>query len=382
MKNITLGNAIGMMGVVGLMASQFTAAMATQTIENYSLANPQANAPRVGDPVPDPAALVGSRFTYQGSLNLDGSPANGLFDMSFVLYGQTSGGSPLGVNNRLDQSVENGLFATELDFGEVPINGDDIFLEMRVRPAGSGSFTVLSPRQRINATPYAVRALTSGGANTGQWSINGSAIYYSAGPVGIGTSTPSAMLEIAAGNSSPQKIVDVKLNGTTRFSVQTNGGTTVGLGPPSAIGTAPVNGLAVLGTTRHWGDVVFQSDVRQSVSAKGALKASAFIYCGGNNGTLGTIYRSAQHVSGSGISPMVLVNRGIGDCDIDLGFDISQRYWQATVVVRTGGTYGPATVRCFPKNNTTSVLSCLTHLYNSGDSDFHRFNESIMLMIY
>ena len=39
-----------------------------------------------------PAGAQGTTFTYQGQLNIAGSPANGLHDMVFRLYDAASGG--------------------------------------------------------------------------------------------------------------------------------------------------------------------------------------------------------------------------------------------------------------------------------------------------
>ncbi len=52
----------------------------------------------------------------------------------------------------------NGLFTTTLSFGSV-FNGAAYWLEIGVRTNGStGSFTILSPRQAITPTPYAITA--------------------------------------------------------------------------------------------------------------------------------------------------------------------------------------------------------------------------------
>src|SRR5436190_1647986 len=40
-----------------------------------------------------------------------------------------------------------------------------LVLEIRVRAAGGGSFTVLSPRQQINSTPYAIKSTGAASAD-------------------------------------------------------------------------------------------------------------------------------------------------------------------------------------------------------------------------
>ena len=101
-----------------------------------------------------------SAFTYQGLLLDGGAPANGSNDLRFVLFDAATNGLAIGANLTLeDVTVSNGLFTVTLDFGAAAFDGGDRWLEMRVRPGASvGLFTTLSPRQKINAAPYAVKA--------------------------------------------------------------------------------------------------------------------------------------------------------------------------------------------------------------------------------
>lgn len=108
-------------------------------------------------------------FTYQGRLNDAGQPATGAYDLQFTLYDAAANGAVLaGPLTLEDVSVNGGVFTTSLDFGSnvFTVNGDR-FLEIAIRPgASTGSFTTLAPRQRLTATPYAVRSLTADTATT------------------------------------------------------------------------------------------------------------------------------------------------------------------------------------------------------------------------
>jgi formylglycine-generating enzyme required for sulfatase activity len=112
---------------------------------------------------PQPSTFAqGTTFTYQGRLNDGGSPANGNYDLTFSLFGVSSGGtavaSPL---TNAPVGVSNGLFTVALDFGSGVFTGAVRWLEIGVRTNGGGGFSTLSPRQQITATPYAITAGTA-----------------------------------------------------------------------------------------------------------------------------------------------------------------------------------------------------------------------------
>src|SRR5262245_34924480 len=94
------------------------------------------------------SAPLGTAFTYQGRLDVDGGPANGYYDFTFTLYDALTGGSTVG--SALTQTavvVNNGLFTTTLDFGNSIFTGDARWLEINVRTNNVGSYTTLTPRQ-------------------------------------------------------------------------------------------------------------------------------------------------------------------------------------------------------------------------------------------
>lgn len=111
------------------------------------------------------ATALGTGFTYQGRLTDAGSPANGSYDLRFILYDAETAGSAVGSTvTKEDVAVSNGLFSVDLDFGAAAFNGDARWVEIAVRPGSStGSHTVLSPRQPISPAPYALFAKAAAG---------------------------------------------------------------------------------------------------------------------------------------------------------------------------------------------------------------------------
>ena len=112
-------------------------------------------------PASDPVGM-GTAFTYQGRLMSGSSPANGNYDFQFWLYDDATAGTLIGTFVPGDPftNVTNGLFMLELDFGAAAFTGYERWLEIDVKPDASGSFTTLTPRQKITPAPYATFAGT------------------------------------------------------------------------------------------------------------------------------------------------------------------------------------------------------------------------------
>jgi hypothetical protein len=106
-------------------------------------------------------------FTYQGALSDSGTVANGNYDLQFSLWDSVSGGVQIGSTQGLNAvTVANGIFSVTLDFGANAFSGATRFLEISTRPAGAGAFILLSPRQQLTSTPYAIRSLSTTTADT------------------------------------------------------------------------------------------------------------------------------------------------------------------------------------------------------------------------
>src|SRR5262249_4161780 len=89
-------------------------------------------------------------------------------DLRFMLYNAvTNGAGQGGPLTNAATGVSNGLFTVTLDFGASAFSGADRWLEIAVRTNSGGAFSLLSPRQQVLPTPYAILAGNlAGGAIT------------------------------------------------------------------------------------------------------------------------------------------------------------------------------------------------------------------------
>jgi hypothetical protein len=105
-------------------------------------------------PVPQSTA-----FTYQGQLNAGGASPTGQYQFTFTLYDAFTGGSAVAPPLHQNIQVINGLFTTDLDFGQI-FNGTQMWLDIQVGTTTSNE-EELSSRQPINVVPVAQYALNS-----------------------------------------------------------------------------------------------------------------------------------------------------------------------------------------------------------------------------
>ena len=138
------------------------------------------------------AQTVTDSFSYQGELMDDGGPANGLYDFIFSVRDAEFGGAavPDGTVEVQDVLVTDGRFECFVDFGVTGVvfdTSDTRWLQIGVAPDGGGSFTGLSPRQRLAPTPHAGYAIRAGSTDMSLDDAyhNGNTIYADNDPVVI-----------------------------------------------------------------------------------------------------------------------------------------------------------------------------------------------------
>jgi hypothetical protein len=128
------------------MRTLFLATCATLMIANQSFAAP-----------------LGNSFTYQGQLIKSSTPYAGNADFVFRLWNAATGGTQVGSSFSIAAlPVTSGLFTAELDFGAA-FDGTALWLDVQVKTPGEPSYTLLTPRVKLTAAPYALRALSAPG---------------------------------------------------------------------------------------------------------------------------------------------------------------------------------------------------------------------------
>ena len=272
-------------------------------------------------------------FTYQGRLTDGGNAASGNYDLQFKLFDTPTVGtgtqqpqpSPV-TETRSDQLVTAGIFTVTLDFSSNAFTGAPRYLEIGVRPAGSpNAFTVLSPRQPITSSPYAVQTLNAqrlGGIAASEYLTNAN-----------------------LGNSVIRNQTGLQAN--ANFNIGGNGfiGGNVGIGTTN-LGTSRVeiaaqDGLSITGFQPFLTLRDTNTGLRSLVSA--------------GSGDLG-FYPS----SFIGSVPAVIIKNGSGNVGIGAGLTFGK-----LTVSGTGGATTPGAAR-FDLYNTTTSSGYLQHVTDSG----------------
>jgi hypothetical protein len=210
-------------------------------------------------------------MTYQGYLEDGGQPANGVYDFQASIWDQESGGNQIGGTAILTTpvTVQDGIFTLYIN----PLGANQIFtggerwLQVEVRPHGTGSYTIL-PRQPIANVPYAwglrPRAVISSSMTPGgSW---GTAL------LNLENNTPPGLPK-----SNPRALDARSLAGT---AVQGEGGSIGVYGHASV-----VDGIGVAGTQTGY-----------STSDIGTIYKPGGLF-GGRNGVIGV----TKHSNGAGV---------------------------------------------------------------------------------
>jgi len=319
---------------------------------------PGATDTQVAAPGTGASTALSTGFTYQGQLAKGGSLVNEACDFQFSLWDGAGSGSPPSGGTQVSSTqpvsntnVTSGLFTVRLDFGSSAFTGDARYLQIAVRcPAGSGNYTTLAPRQPLTAAPYAL------GLRPGA-TISGTVPYPGAALVVSNRDTSGAGLYARSGDGNA---ADVELGSNSNTGTGDNGRIhSTGYGSSDLYLTSnddvtielDKNNEDEVGTLRVdvSGLPVFQvdeiGDAIQARSADGLVKAGVAAVCGAANSQ---IVQCFNNVNDETI--WIANGSGPGRCQINFGFEISDRYIVATAAgvdeargVTVGDAIGHAT---------------------------------------
>ena len=112
---------------------------------------------------PDPTqgggteGIVAAAISYQGLLtDAGGNPLTGTYDLDFSFWSASAGGLQIGPSTtRMSQFISNGLYSTNLTVDSEAVDGQELWLRIRVRETGN-TWQTLSPRVEVLPTMYAM----------------------------------------------------------------------------------------------------------------------------------------------------------------------------------------------------------------------------------
>lgn len=227
---------------------------------------------RINDAYTIPPQPATSNVTYQGKLENNGSPVNGTADLRFTFWTNAISTNPADVFaptiDRLATTVTNGLFTVTLPIDAATANDNDIWVEIAARsPAGSGTYTTLTPRTRLNPAIQAQWARNANNAAnaanaanaTNASALNSTGRIFIGGGAGAAPNSPGLWLRSPAVTGTDKAFIGLLDDNTVGFFSNTTGWdltmdtdtgfTGVGLSGVPALAQLDINGTTLIRTS-------------------------------------------------------------------------------------------------------------------------------------
>ena len=222
---------------------------------------------------------VPTGINYQGRYEEGGTPVTGTRVFRFKIYDAETGGNLLWDSGDVSLSVVNGLFNYVLDCSNIDWKNTTPYLEVSV------GGTVLSPREKIQSSPYAFYSSSASYADSAGLADDADK---------LGGQSPSYYLDTSA--AAQTKSGDLSVNNLYV-------GSNVGIGT-----TGPSSKLEVVSS---FSDSITMTINNNDISARGALFLHHFGTNGGatpSNSRIGAIAFRAKGTDGSTIFPSAYID--------------------------------------------------------------------------
>jgi hypothetical protein len=352
------------------------------------------------------AADAPGAIPIQGRLtNASGSPLSGTYSIMFRLYEISAGGTAVCTDTR-SVSVVNGLFSDYMDGCYNDITGQKLWLGVKV-----GSDAEMTPRQVIYPVPYAISLVPGAVISTSGYP----ALHVeSTNPSGRGlrayaSATSGTNYGVVGASSSPNGYGGYFYDDANGTGLYGRGGPGVlgegygSLGANGVVGRAGAFGAGVKGegnifsyggwftstdqpalyithNTENNTDalvldgaadggidfsVTSDGDVKQALASNGLVKAGVNANCSNNPGVA---TRSFNNVGGT----VVVTGTASGQCTINFGFNVYNRYF-----VATSASSVARFVSCYTSVGNQNELYCRNWDANGVNQD-----GAIMVLIY
>ncbi len=161
-----------------------------------------------------------NKMSYQAVIrnNSNALVTSSTVGMRISILQTTPSGTAVYVETQTPTTNANGLVSIEIGGGSVVsgsfanidwVNGP-YFVKTETDPAGGTSYSITGTSQLLSV-PYALHAKTVEVDNvqdgdTTYWKVNGNDVFYNSGSVGIGTNSPSSILSLKGGGTTPAEL--------------------------------------------------------------------------------------------------------------------------------------------------------------------------------
>ncbi len=300
-------------------------------------------------------SAVASTISYQGVLKENGSPVTGSRNMIFRLYLDDACTTQVGSNiDAGSVQMNDGLFDVDLPVNSDDFNGQGLWLEAEVGGTKIGC-------EEIQPAPYAL-SLRPGAKVVGAPGLTGNLLEASTSD---GSSLKVSMVQgLVLGGASLYASNDSIGYGVYGEYVGDFDGSAGVYGSTSDAGGYGIYGKNSAGGYAGY----FEGDVGQRRTDDGLVKAAVYAAQCANSGS--SIQRSFNNVNSTAIT--ISDGASIGQCTIDFGFDINDRFWTAT---SAEGDYDRG-VSC-ELGSSSDELDCY-HWNTTGSG----YNGPIMVVVY